>query len=576
MKKLTKLVSVVLALVMVMALMPVMNVMASTTPLIINFENNSYDASTSPLTATWSSSAISQVVADPLSSGRGQVLKFGSTGSTLSLGLNVASYFGNPEKNGVLTYKFDIYTPNDSTGVDVGLKVATTGDGTDGTTITTMSKGGSYSYVTDGEPSTWKYNYEQMPVNAWRSMTLIFDYVNGKYTIKSGTHEGYTASITDDKIAGSKQITNPFFIAFRCGATANTSFLYLDNVEVSYEVPGATDPDPDPEPEPEPDPVVPTTPGIDIDFENNSYNEATSVLTNTWDGSAVNEVVDDPVQGGTRGKVLKFGSTSSTASLDLNVGAYFGNPNKNGVLTYKFDIYNTAVDVAFKVSKGASATDGDTLTTIGKGGSYYYNKEDNSTAWEYNDMPTSDWRSMTLIFDYVNDTFTIKSGTHEGHTTPIVSDKVGAKDISNPFSVAFRAGVTANTTFFYLDNIEVTYAVPAPATPVFEVGTPAITGVSTLAAFRDAASLTVASNVKNTMGTSKDITYIVGIYNGSVLVDCAIAEASAADGTDGAASATISDVSFKTGKTYDNVKIFAWDSLTGLKPLATVVGTITE
>ncbi len=422
--------------------------------LTINFENNSYNSAASPLKPTWSSTTVT-VVDDPLSTGRGKVLQ-AEAASTLSLDLNVKNWPGNTTKDGVLTYKFDVYSPE----LDPGIKSGST----DGTTISTLAHGGGYSYITD-ESSTWAWETNGTSAE-WTTMTLVFDFANSKYTIKAGDTEGHTASIIENKIGGAKDVSDPFGITFRCSAGTG-KYLYLDNIDVNYAAPGettpepgpGTNPDPDPDPGQNPDPGPnpgPSTPSeLSINFENNTYDEATSLLTNTWDTSAFNQVVDDPLYT-ERGKVLKFGSTSTVASLDLNVSSWPGNTARNGVLTYKFDLYNPDPDVAIKMG----STDGGTMVSISHGGSFAYETPSDGKAWVYDAMNSGGWNTVTMKLDFVNSVFKVQIANSEEYSTPIVENKVGSIDVSNAFKIAFRCAVS--DTYFYLDNIDVTFVETKP------------------------------------------------------------------------------------------------------------------
>ncbi len=565
MKKLSRLMSAVLALVMVLTAMPILTSAAEINVssgvidfageadretetkdtqnygkyIYFDYEKNNFRIKDETMYIPWYNNA---------SQANGRVNSFYIKGSGLT----------GTEKYGVYTYKFKYkfaITPTNATTImfsDVANYDASTR-----LTFMTLSKAGIvFNGVTTSIDQT---NWVDMEIKADSYRGMVGFRINGgEWSWRTITKEG---NVTLNS-------THMTHIIFR-GSMTNGCDMYLDDISVSYT-------------------NVPVGKDLEktLDFEDGT----TGDLTKPWGEQTILEVADDPkfvddttIETDKASKVLKMTANADkkAAIAHFSVGGWNTSSN-TGVLTYELDVYPNGNELYLRAghqdgthilntrslikASNEEITSTTAYTTIGSYGTAVY---------KYS--PYDEWRNLKIEYDFGAKTVaTYLNGELVSKAAMPGPDDTNTITHAQYFLLSMRTSAlaTAGESCVYVDNLKATYTEKGNI-PTIEAGAPAITGVTTVDDFKNAASLEVSAQVTNGYVDSENVTYIVGIYNGEVLVDCAVAEAAAAGLQTAAATATIDDVSFKADKTYDNIKIFVWDSLTGLKPLG-AIGTIAE
>lgn len=269
-------------------------------------------------------------------------------------------------------------------------------------------------------------------------------------------------------------------------------------------------------------------------------------------GSSTMEDYTDSV----RGKVLKIGSTNNVSAVEVGTGF----PTAGGIITYEFDIKaETDTNVIFCLTgyedpRRVAALQGDGINQLNPVNAHW----GAGTAYGWNKIKLEINLDTDMVAVYGNG---VKLG-EQAET----NDMKGKES-----TLTFRSSRDeANPPVVYLDNFTATYKAPIPKFAV-TAAQPSIDGITTLADFRTAESIKIKMPITNTYpeAESVDATFIVALYKDSALVGCTSTTASgqAAGRTTSDIEETLSDVSFKAGIDYDSVKIYAWNSLTGISPL---------
>lgn len=542
MKKLTKIMSVMLALVMVLSAMPILasaediNVTSSVIDfagetdstaeegqiygdyLYFEWASNSYRFKDEQLYIPWFNANNTAIA------------------RTTSFWIKGASLQGT-EKYGVYTYKFKYK-------YDGTLVLSSDNDTTYGSYNVAAVLDSTSVYLRDGGTTLATKTWTELganPVSDYCAVELIFDLYNKRVGMKINDNDtiwGLSSGLTT---------ANAKYLYFRSGMASGKD-LYMDDISVSYT---------------NTVPVIEST--LSYDFTDGTV---PATLAGYWDSSSPLSVVDDPATASGKGKVLQVAHASNQdGATGVKFTTNFVDQGK-GTVTYEFDVKLTKSDAVLHMYLGKVDDDTARPGALAPASMTLLNPVQ-ANAGTAN---TADWNKVKIVANLDNNTVAVYLNDM---TTPLrdpVSTTTSMQ--TNEMFMALKASKQP----MYVDNLKATYAIPAP-TFALTAGRPSIQGVTDLAGFASAESLTVSMPVENTYPEAEtvDVTYIVGLYNGTTLVGCmpVTASGSAAAKVTTDITATISDVSFKAGKTYDSVKMFAWNSLTGLAPL-TGVGSIDE